>query len=150
MPDDIPETIDDEDLPQGRMLTEEEDREMKENLARLHFDMSLEEFTEAWKAGDFDDDHELHGRVSFLAAMLPDYWEEWEPEEATPNSTPPEEFPGWRVLEDVGAGAGAPTGCERCGKSGTPRQQFEHMGVTICFVCAGERSDELASEGSWS
>ena len=31
MPDDIPETIDDEDLPQGRWLTEEEDREMKEN-----------------------------------------------------------------------------------------------------------------------
>ena len=149
MPDDIPETIYDEDLPQGRWLTEEEDREMKENLARLHFDMSLEEFTEAWKAGDFDDDRELHGRVSFLAAMLPDHWEGWEPEEATPNSTPPEEFPGWRVLEDVGAGAGAPTGCERCGKSGTPRQQFEHMGVTICFVCAGERSDELASEGSW-
>ena len=34
MPDDIPETIDDEDLPQGRWLTEEEDREMKENLGR--------------------------------------------------------------------------------------------------------------------
>ena len=61
--------------PRVEWLTEEEDREMKENLARLHFDMSLEEFTEAWKAGDFDDDRELHGRVSFLAAMLPEYWE---------------------------------------------------------------------------
>ena len=29
-------TIDDE-LPEGRMLTEEEDREMKENLARHYF-----------------------------------------------------------------------------------------------------------------
>ena len=94
MPDDIPEKIDDEDLPQGHWLTEEEDREMKENLARLHFDMSLEEFTEAWKAGVFDDDRELHGRVSFLAAMLPEYWEGWESEEATPNSPLPEKFSG--------------------------------------------------------
>ena len=43
-----------------------------------------------------------------------------------------------------------PPECERCGKSGTPRQQFSHMGVTICFVCARERSDELVSEGSWA
>ena len=35
-----PSTITDEDLPQGRMLTEEEDREMKENLARRDFGMS--------------------------------------------------------------------------------------------------------------
>ena len=60
------------------------------------------------------------------------------------------DFPGWRVLEDIGAGAGEPTECERCGKPGTPRQQFTHMGVTICFICARERSDELASEGSWA
>ena len=68
-------TIDDE-LPQGRTLTEEEDREMKENLARKNFDMSLDEFTEAWKAGKFDDDRKRHGDVVFLAKMLPEYWEE--------------------------------------------------------------------------
>ena len=55
------------------------------------------------------------------------------------------EFPGWRVLKDIGAGDGIPTECERCGKSGTPRQQFEHMSVVICYICA----DELRSEGSW-
>ncbi len=66
----------DEDLPQGRMLTEEEDREMKENLARRNFDMSLDDFTEAWKAGKFDGDKEKHGRVIALAMMLPEYWED--------------------------------------------------------------------------
>ena len=34
-----------------------------------------------------------------------------------------------------------------CGKSGTPRQQFEHMGVTICHLCASERAGELQAEG---
>ena len=68
-------TIDDE-LPEGRMLTEEEDREMKENLARHYFDMSLDEFTVAWKAGQFDDDQERHGDIVFLASMLPEYWED--------------------------------------------------------------------------
>ena len=61
-----------------------------------------------------------------------------------------EDFPGWRVLEDVEAGAGPETECERCGKLGTPRQQFEHMGVVICFVCADERVAELGAEGSRS
>ena len=61
-----------------------------------------------------------------------------------------ENFPGWRVLEDIEAGAGAETECERCGKSGTPRQQFEHMGVKICFVCADERVAELGAEESWA
>ena len=73
---DIPETIADEDLPKGRMLTEEEDREMKENLARRNFGMSLDEFTVAWKAGKFDGDREKHGDVVFLASMLPEYWED--------------------------------------------------------------------------
>ena len=68
-------TIDDE-LPEGPMLTEEESREMKENLAREYFDMSLDEFTEAWKAGKFDGDEERHGDVVFLAAMLPEAWED--------------------------------------------------------------------------
>ena len=66
----------DEDIPQGRMLTEEEDREMKETLARKNFGMSLNEFTEAWKAGKFDNDRERHGKVVALAMMLPEYWTE--------------------------------------------------------------------------
>jgi len=69
-----PSKITDEDIPQGRMLTEKESREMKENLARDYFDMSLDEFTEAWKAGKFDGDQERHGDVVFLAAMLPEAW----------------------------------------------------------------------------
>ena len=66
--------ITDEDIPQGRMLTEEEDRQMKENLAQRNFGMSLAEFTEAWLAGEFDGDRERHGNVIFLASMLPEYW----------------------------------------------------------------------------
>ena len=53
------------------------------------------------------------------------------------------------MLEDIGAGDGVPTKCERCGKSGTPRQQFEHMGVVICYICADERVDELRLERTW-
>ncbi len=56
------------------------------------------------------------------------------------------DFLGWRVLEDIDAGAGPETECERCRKLGTPRQQFEHMGVVICFVCADERIAELGAE----
>ena len=47
---------------------------MKENLARRNFGMSLDEFTEAWKAGKFDNDRGKHGDVVFLAKMLPEYW----------------------------------------------------------------------------
>ena len=54
--------ITDEDIPQGRMLTEEEDRQMKENLAQRNFGMSLAEFTEVWLAGEFDGNRELHGK----------------------------------------------------------------------------------------
>ena len=61
-----------------------------------------------------------------------------------------EDFPGWRVLEDIEAGAGPETECERCGKSGTPRQQFEHMGVNICYICADERVAELGAEETWA
>lgn len=53
----------------------------------------------------------------------------------------------WQDLEEIGAGDGAPTEYERCGKHGTPRQQFEHMGATICYICGNERVDELRSEG---
>ena len=73
---DIPETMTDEDLPQPRILTEEESRQMKENLAQKNFGMSLEEFTKSWLAGEFDGDRERHGRVIALAMMLPEYWED--------------------------------------------------------------------------
>ena len=86
----------------------------------------------------------------FLAKMLPEYWERWEPESKGPNPTALEEFSTWQDIEETGTGDGVPTECERCGKSGTLRQQFTHMGVTVCFVCARERSEELASEGSWA
>ena len=60
------------------------------------------------------------------------------------------DFPGWRVLEDIETGAGPETECERCGKLGTPRQQFEHMGVKVCHICADERVAELGAEESWA
>lgn len=59
-----------------RFLTEEEDREMKENLAQKHFGMSLDEFIQAWQSGQFDDDEERHNEVVSLAMMLPEYWTE--------------------------------------------------------------------------
>ena len=49
-------------------------RQMKENLAQRNFGMSLAEFTDAWLAGEFDGNRELHGRVIGLAMMLPEYW----------------------------------------------------------------------------
>ena len=60
---------------QGRFLTEAEAREMKENLAQTNFGMSLDEFTKAWKAGEFEGDRERHNKVVSLAMMLPEYWE---------------------------------------------------------------------------
>ena len=66
--------ITDNDIPQPRILTEEESLEMKENLAQRNFGMSLAEFTKAWLDGEFDGDRERHGNVIFLASMLPEYW----------------------------------------------------------------------------
>ncbi len=63
-----------EEIPQVRILTEQEFLAMKEKLAQKRFGMSLEEFTKAWKAGEFDDDAERHGDVVSLAMMLPEYW----------------------------------------------------------------------------
>ena len=57
-----------------------------------------------------------------------------------------EDFQGWMTIENSGVGDSTPSECERCGEAGTPRQQFTHMGVTICFVCAQERSEDLQSE----
>ena len=66
----------DQDTSPARFLTEEEAREMKENLARTNFGMSLDEFTRAWKSGEFDHDRERHHKVISLAMMLPEYWED--------------------------------------------------------------------------
>ena len=66
--------ITDEEIPEPGILTEEEDREMKENLAQRNFGLSLAEFAKAWRAGEFDDNRELHGKVISLAMMLPEYW----------------------------------------------------------------------------
>ena len=71
-----PTEITDEDLPKPRILTEKESLAMRENLARKNFGMSLEEFRKAWKAGEFDDDRERHGKVISLAMLLPEYWED--------------------------------------------------------------------------
>ena len=65
-----------EDLPKLHSLTEDEYREMKENLALRSFGMSLEEFAVAWKAVKFDDDREKLGDFIRLAMMLPEYWAE--------------------------------------------------------------------------
>ena len=70
-----PTEITDEDLPKPRILTEEESLAMRENLARKNFGMSLDEFKNAYKTGEFDDDQERHGEVIALAMMLPEFWE---------------------------------------------------------------------------
>ena len=57
-------------------LTEEEERAIMENLAQTKFNMSLDEFTAAWRAGQFDDDYERHSDVVGLAMKLPEYWNE--------------------------------------------------------------------------
>ena len=44
------------------------------------------------------------------------------------NHSPEGTVPSWQDLEEIGAGDGLPTECERCGKPGTPRQQFTHNG----------------------
>ena len=65
-----------QDTSPARFLTEDEAWDMKENLARTNFGMSLDEFTRAWKAGEFDHDRERHHKVISLAMMLPEYWED--------------------------------------------------------------------------
>ena len=56
-----------------------------------------------------------------------------------------EDFLGWRVLGGIEACVGPETDCERCGQPRTPRQQFEHIGVIIRFVCVDERVAELGA-----
>ena len=49
---------------------------MMKNLARTNFGMSLDEFTQAWKAGEFEGDRERHSKFISLAMMLRDHWED--------------------------------------------------------------------------
>ena len=63
-----------EEMVDGRVLTEEEARKMREDLAQTNFGMTVEEFTKAWRAGEFDDDQDRHGDVISLAMTLPEYW----------------------------------------------------------------------------
>ena len=51
-------------------------------------------------------------------------------ENVQPAEDSPDEIPGWRMLEEVGAGAGTETEYELCGKPGTPRRQFERRRFT--------------------
>ena len=61
------------DVSQGRSLTEEEARDVQENLAQTNFGMSLDEFVTAWKAGKFDD-REVHNKAVSLAMLVPECW----------------------------------------------------------------------------
>ena len=63
------------EVPKPQFLTEEEAQEMKENIAHERFGMSVAEFFEAWKAGEFENDRERHGEVISLAMMIPEAWE---------------------------------------------------------------------------
>ena len=64
------------ELPEGRLLSEDESRMIQENLARENFGMTLDEFIEAWKAGGFDDDRERHNKVVSLAMLIPECWDD--------------------------------------------------------------------------
>ena len=61
-------------VPQGRSLTEGEAREVQENLAQTNFGMSLGEFVNAWKSGEFDNDRERHNKAVSLAMLIPKCW----------------------------------------------------------------------------
>ena len=59
-----------------------------------------------------------------------------------------ETCPGWRAIEGTGVVDSLCVGYERRGKPDTSRQQFRHISVDVCCICARERSDELQTEGS--
>lgn len=62
-------------VPEPVFLTEEEWQAMMERTAQKQFGMSVAEFFEAWKAGEFENDRERHGDVISLAMMIPEAWE---------------------------------------------------------------------------
>ena len=64
------------DIPQGRFLTEEEAREMREDIAWTNCGMSLDEFVQARQAKELNGDRERDNSVVGLAMMLPEYWED--------------------------------------------------------------------------
>ncbi len=66
--------IENTEAPEPRFVSEDEWREMAEMRAREYFNMSLEEFFKAWKAGEFEDDVGRHVRSTSLAMMMPEYW----------------------------------------------------------------------------
>ena len=62
-------------VPTPIILTQEEWREIREAQAQEYFGMSLDEFFEAWKAGKFKDNREMHGKVVSLVMTIPEAWE---------------------------------------------------------------------------
>ena len=62
-------------VPKPIILDEEEWQAMMERTAQKQFGMSVAEFFEAWKVGEFEDDRERHGDVISLAMMIPEAWE---------------------------------------------------------------------------
>ena len=62
-------------VPTPHFYTEEEWRERQEREAQENFGMSVAEFFEAWKAGKFKDNREMHGKVVKLAMTIPEAWE---------------------------------------------------------------------------
>ena len=62
-------------VPTPIILTQEEWREIREAQAQEYFGMSLDEFFEAWKAGKFKDNREMHSKVVGLAMTIPEAWE---------------------------------------------------------------------------
>ena len=61
-------------VPTPVILTQEEWREIRETEAQEKFGMSLDEFFEAWKAGKFKDNREMHDDVVGLAMTIPEAW----------------------------------------------------------------------------
>ncbi len=71
----IPETIPKEDLPKPIFYAEEEWQAKMERQAQRDFGMSVAEFFEAWKAGEFDGKPELHTKIVGLAMQIPEAWD---------------------------------------------------------------------------
>ena len=62
-------------VPKPVVYTEKEWQAILEREARENFGMSVAEFFEAWKAGKFKGNREMHGKVVSLAMSIPEAWE---------------------------------------------------------------------------
>ncbi len=62
-------------VPTPIILTQEEWEAILEREAQEKFGMSVAEFFEAWKAGKFKDNREMHDDVVGLAMSIPEAWE---------------------------------------------------------------------------